>query len=811
MGKDLVQYFPWTKNILKELDDVLQSLPHPPRWSLISELTETRTPEHLRQPEFSQPLVTALQLCIISVLESWDIKPTSTVGHSLGEIAAAYAAGLLDRAGAITAAYYRGRAAVNMETEEGPSVGMLAAWIACFNGPNSVTVSGKVAALEALRDEVQAAGGFARLLQVDLAYYSRLMGDIADEYEKLLGSTDKFRPLTKGYSDGAATVMYSSVTESQGPEVADAAYWKANMVSPVRFDAAVRAMLEADGRPSHLIEIGPSGALSGPVSQILKSIPSKGQAGGGGDGEVSYLSAWARGGHAGKQLFDLAGHLWVSGAPIDLAAVNGYNGKQRTIQVDLPNYHWNHSTKYWHENQSSKEWRFRKYPVHDLLGSKVIGAPWHAPVWRHRLNVSDLPYLQDPRIGGSVILPGAGYVTMAVEAMYQKHCALLYEQGKSDVVAKNDLCYRFRDVRFRNVLVLEEGKAAMISLALTPVASNPDWHSFRIWSTDEDQIRDHAFGLVRVQDPIDEEVPQDVSKPFKAPQFAKLWYDCLRDAGVDFGPRFQRILEVEAVPGHRECRTILSMEPPPAKHSPQAYYPVHPAALDGCVQTSIPSSVECDRANKEEIYIPSLVDEVIVNKASPALKKAVAKGTSVYSGRGRSEAESSWLATSEVYDTEAGQLLVKFKNIRYVRLDAPPAPDPHTFDWAVWKPDIELLEEHQVTNITMAADEDSCDRLHTIIDLAAHKKPALNVLEVHVVDDYDINAQDSESESIWFSLDGGKERSARAAFSRFDFCSTNPTVVVEVENQHGEQVNTGFHTVDINSLASSLPEETSYV
>ncbi|KAJ0333711.1 hypothetical protein KNSL1_013734, partial [Colletotrichum chrysophilum] len=154
-------------------------------WPLASELTEPRTAEHLRQPEFSQPLVTALQLCLISVLESWGIKPQSVIGHSSGEIAAAYAAGFLDRSGAIIASFYRGRAALNRQEHAEKDVGMLAvgvgadalapylekyageAWIACFNSPSSLTVSGKRVPLEALATDLKSDGHFARLLQVD--------------------------------------------------------------------------------------------------------------------------------------------------------------------------------------------------------------------------------------------------------------------------------------------------------------------------------------------------------------------------------------------------------------------------------------------------------------------------------------------------------------------------------------------------------------------------------------------------------------------------------------------------------------------
>ncbi|KAJ4379020.1 hypothetical protein N0V86_005897, partial [Didymella sp. IMI 355093] len=116
MSKDLLR-FPPARSILKELDEVLQAQPNPPAWTLLAELNEPRSVYHLRQPEFSQPLVTALQLCLFALFKSWGITPNAVVGHLSGEIAAAYAAGHLGLAGAIKAAFYRGRAAVNRNDE----------------------------------------------------------------------------------------------------------------------------------------------------------------------------------------------------------------------------------------------------------------------------------------------------------------------------------------------------------------------------------------------------------------------------------------------------------------------------------------------------------------------------------------------------------------------------------------------------------------------------------------------------------------------------------------------------------------------
>ncbi|GAW26928.1 putative polyketide synthase [Rosellinia necatrix] len=800
MGKDLLRFFPWTREILQELDDVLRNLAHPPSWSLISELTEPRSPEHLQQPEFSQCLVTALQLCIVAVLEKWRIRPTSVVGHSSGEIAAAYTAGLLDRASAITSAFYRGKAATLCQGRVDGDVGMLAvglgadatsdflqrhagqAWIACFNSPGSVTVSGKLGALEALRDELQAAGHFARRLKVDMAYHTELMGVIGNEYEDLLDSEKGFDPMGSNAPTKAA--MFSSVTASRHTGAIDAAYWKQNMVSAVQFDGALRAMLsDATTAPNFLIEIGPSGALAGPVSQVLKSIATSST------GEVAYCSAWNRGAGAGKALFDVAGRLWATGHPVDLALVNEYNATERCI-TDLPNYSWDHSTKYWHENAASKEWRFRKYVVHDLLGSKILGTSWHAPTWRSRLNVSNVPFLMDHRIGGNAIMPGAGFITMALEAMYQKHCVFLAVDRKSDDIARNDLGYRFRNVRFSKALVLEEGKEVTILFTLTATTGSKDWHEFRVYTSEGEFISDHCSGSVRIQDPV-EPTEGDNLPPLKLPEPAILWYKWLQGIDFDFGPSFQKLIEVETITGGRVADALISLEPPEGKYHPQSYYPVHPAALDGCMQTTLPVMARNDRATTTNPLIPALIDDFVINKAPSRMQRGRARATSVYSGRGRLDELKSWLSNVSVYDVESGQLVVQIAGIHYAKLDVAPKPDIHTFHSVIWKPDITFLTRDQAECLTP---QFGSSRLDTIVDLIAHKKPCLRILE--------LNLDERDTSCIWF--DSGNSVS-RAAYLEYVFGSPNVQSLVHVETLYTYKENASFLQILIDNATVCLP------
>lgn len=344
----------------------------------------------------------------MAVLEEWGISPQAVVGHSSGEIAAAYAAGCLTREDAIKAAYYRGQAAKVSSTIDDTSVGMLAAglgpaqimkyihphqsevYIGCFNSPSSVTLSGKTSNLEEIKSELQKDSHFARFLQVDLAYHSRFMDEIGNEYANLL--LRDFKPPT---TKSGNTEMFSSVTGLKMQGIAGVSYWKANMVSPVRFEEAVTAMLSSSEAPDFLIEVGPSGALSAVVTQIAKAIPSQGT-------NLLYQPALSRGQNSIKSMFDVAGRLFLAGGEVDLRKVNSDETELSTskpaVITDLPNYAWNHSTTYWYENESSKDWRYRMFPHHDLLGSKVLGTTWHAPSWKKSLRIQDLSWLKDHRV-----------------------------------------------------------------------------------------------------------------------------------------------------------------------------------------------------------------------------------------------------------------------------------------------------------------------------------------------------------------------------------------------------------------------------
>ena len=365
----------------------------------LDELVHPRSADHLQLPELSQPLVTAFQLAILAILEASGIVLHAVVGHSSGEIAAAVATGYLTPEQAIKIAYYRGKATSNaiytapvgmMAVALGPEaikpyIDGTSIEVACYNSPQSLTLSGTKSELLELRQRIKEDGYFARLLLVDAAYHSKYMAAVANEYQVLLENHVEWQVSTHNVKRGMK--MYSSTTGKTVAEPLGPHYWVSNMLSPVLFSQSVSKMIteQPDGA-NLLIEIGPSKALSGPVYQISKATSSP----------IEYISAWNRGSDAAETLLEMAGKLFIRGCPIRLAPFNEDDEPESpTLITDLPNYSWNHSIKYWHESESSIDWRFRKFIHHDLIGSKVLGTPWSRPIWKNVLKISEVTWLRD--------------------------------------------------------------------------------------------------------------------------------------------------------------------------------------------------------------------------------------------------------------------------------------------------------------------------------------------------------------------------------------------------------------------------------
>lgn len=191
-GAELIWASPTFRGALQAMDVVLRGCADPPVWSIIDELLAPPNRSRLGEAAISQPLCTAIQVALVDVLAAAGVHCRAVVGHSSGEIAAAYAAGSISADEAILTAYYRGLYARLARGANGEKGGMLAVgmtfeeaiafcahagfqdrvFVAASNAPANVTLSGDLSSIEACKAQLDAAKTFCRLLKVDTAYHS---------------------------------------------------------------------------------------------------------------------------------------------------------------------------------------------------------------------------------------------------------------------------------------------------------------------------------------------------------------------------------------------------------------------------------------------------------------------------------------------------------------------------------------------------------------------------------------------------------------------------------------------------------------
>ena len=286
MGKQLIENDPAFAKDVRVMDGILASLRHAPGFRILEELHKPDGQSQVYRAELSQPLCTAIQIGLVNALGRLGIRPDAVIGHSSGEIAAAYAAGLVTAREALVISYLRGFA-TSFQTQLGgmAAVGLSAddvasnylegnegVVIAAENSPQSTTISGDINVLERVLQKIRddRPDVLARRLQVDMAYHSHHMTEIGHKYLELL--SEESEGIVATAATNKTIPLFSTVTEQTIQEPIELAYWVQNLTSPVKFNAATELLLSAfssdDSSKPIFLEIGPHSQMGGPLRQI---------------------------------------------------------------------------------------------------------------------------------------------------------------------------------------------------------------------------------------------------------------------------------------------------------------------------------------------------------------------------------------------------------------------------------------------------------------------------------------------------------------------------------------------------------------
>ncbi|KAG8166767.1 hypothetical protein KVR01_002456 [Diaporthe batatas] len=623
MGRELLEFEPFSsslvaasKYLFKIVDggfDLLKELMH-----------ESPRSSRINEPSVAQPATTAIQIALLDLLKASGMLPTAVVGHSSGEIAAAYASGYLTREDAWTIAFRRGEYAQSLQYSHPKAEGLMMAVglsapdveeyirrvpvgtvaVACENSPVSVTLSGDKAQILYLAQEMDEDGVYHRVLVVSTAYHSHHMRLIAQSYQQ---SIEGVRPILSAQGPR----MFSSVT---GREISalqvGAEYWSKNLTSPVLFSQAFSNMYAAV-KPRVVLEVSPAITLARPIREIVASL-TMGKA----TPELPHIPFLKRNEHASVSALKALGDLWARGCPADFSWVyRSKEGPLPQLLVDLPPYPFNHSKKYWFESHLGTALRERSHGREDLIGAPLAESTPQSSRWRGFLRLEENPWLADHKVQKVIIYPAAGLVTMALEAARQ--CSVPSLRVDS---------YRISNFLIMKPVVIPASQHGLEHMLTTKALKTPPpdatkgtaAYSFSIETrTEHGPWQENANGLInityggksedeamtdsiRCRDYRDiywrlhSECSQEIS--------ANCLYERLDGIGMNYGPLFQNVVSLTR--SKHSCTSIVRI--PDTKSKMPAHFEydhlIHPATLDAMFQTTF--------AIGDETMVPSRIRQI---------------------------------------------------------------------------------------------------------------------------------------------------------------------------------------------------------
>ncbi|KAI5456752.1 KR domain-containing protein [Mariannaea sp. PMI_226] len=747
MGKELLDFNPVFASSIRLMDKILHNLPDGPTWYIIDELSKPAKFSNLDNAALSQPLCTAIQIALVNALADIGVKPYAVVGHSSGEIGAAYASGKISASEAIITAYYRGivssnitipgaMAALGMGKDEVFPYLIPGVVVACENSPSSVTISGDKAAVEQVVETIklEKPDMLARLLKVDKAYHSHHMTQVGLKYHSLVSKHVRGTSnLTKLSSTFFSSVTGELLTPAQ---LTNASYWQSNLESPVKFETAVINLVayhqtQSPKKGLFFLEVGPHSALSGPLRQTLASIPIA----------YPYASCLKRGSDSTNAYLNSIGTLWQSGVMIDFSRLTNPDGNAKVL-TDLPTYAWHHGQSYLLDRRLIREWKFKRFRKHELLGDRVAESTDLQPIWRNSLELNDVPWLRDHNIKGDVVFPCAGYIGMVGEAVRQLH-----HLESSDGKYKG---FSMKNLVIDTAMVLAENKSAEIVTSLKKArltdSLDSGWWEFVVSSHNGSSWTKHCVGQVKVRDCTAPQLnvePRTSLKALPRRVDASRWYKAFQNVGANYGPFFRGLKDVSCEPvKHVATATAVVTE-----LSDEFEYSLHPTQVDAFLQLFAVALAKGVERRLPKMMVPTFIEELQVQNFRGEFDMTVnAIETPRGGGRGGGEALNNSATILAMTGLEFSPL------DQYLSMDS---SDLHAAARVYWQPHVQFANMSSLVEsigdiskdleaaheLCLVYIQQSLRRLKGIEPRAPHLKKFLNWMERQPLPNHDSNIE----------------------------------------------------------------------
>ncbi|MFC9271031.1 type I polyketide synthase [Streptomyces zhihengii] len=549
-------------------------------WSVLDVLRGTDGAASLERDDVVQISLFTVMVSLAALWRSWGVEPDAVVGHSQGEIAAAYVAGALSLDDAARVVALRaellgrivgrgGMLSVALSVEEIDK--RIAAWdgrlcLGARNAPGANVVSGDHDALAALAAECAAEGVRARPVRIGYASHSHHVEELEEPLRQALadiapreGGVPFFSSVTGGWTDTTAL---------------DGAYWYGNLRRCVGFEPAVRGLAEQGYR--HFVEVSPHPILTMGIQETLDTI---GDDGVGWPAPVPSLRT-GEGGTA--RMLASAAEAHVSGVRVDWSAALGGRGART---VDLPTYPFQ-SERYWMNSLpaapgADPSGAGLDATAHPVLTAAAPVAGTDTVLLTGRMSTRTHPWLADHAVLGTVLVPGTAFVEFAVTAGGRVGCPYVEEVtlGAPLVLAGSGA------VRLQAVVQPPDGTGRRS----VGIHSRPDDGSPGAEEAAEGWIL-HATATLAPTAPEPDPEPGSLT-PWPPPGAAEIdlggFYDDLAALGYRYGPAFQAMRSAWHRDGEVYAEVALAPDVPDGSDGSDgpdaAGFAVHPALLDAAL------------------------------------------------------------------------------------------------------------------------------------------------------------------------------------------------------------------------------------
>lgn len=622
MGRELYQEQPVFRDFADRVDAIFMRLAG---WSVLEEMLKPEAQSIVTRTHVAQPANFIVQGGLFHLLQSWGVQPGALVGHSVGEVSSAYAAGVLGLEDAVRVSWLRSKLQATTAGEGAmlavglgvldvlPYLGGREALVSigADNGPRTITLAGDADALAEIAEELTEDGVFNRKLQVETAYHSPIMDPLLPALEEGL---QDIRP------QGATIPLYSTVTSlpAEGDDFG-AQYWGRNVRDSVRFYETVQELVN-DGFDCFL-EVGPHPVLASALRECLADANVEG-----------VLAATLRREQPEMtQILRGIAHLHVAGVRIDW---NGFYADRPHRFVALPAYPWQRR-QLWNESDIARDDRLGRPDEARLLGRRMAVPQ---PLWRSEFNRNRLAYVLDHKVEDSVVMPGAAYCEIALQ--------LARELGDGGALHLTDL-------RFDQALIAgESDEIAMMT------RFDPETRAFSIHSTatiEAESWTRHAEGRVSL---IGTGAAARLDLAALAarcdrPMATAAHYGAMTARGLQYGPAFQ---SVTAIATSAEGEVLARIAAQEGVEVADAI--LHPTLLDGCFQALI-SALPVE--GKPAAYVPTRIKDFTVHRQPGAAFACYGKVTA---REGVTMTADLWLLA------EDGTVLAELRGITAQRLGA---------------------------------------------------------------------------------------------------------------------------------------------